>query len=282
MVRLLNRYLDRMSRVIVGYDGIIDEIVGDAILAVFGVPERRPDDSHRGVACALAMQNALDELNDEIKADGHPPLEMGIGVNTGDVIVGNIGSDVRMKYGIVGAAVNTASRIESNAIGGQVLIGEATYQAVRELVDADPPRAIMMKGIRQPLVIYAVHRIGAPYDVALFREPALQEGLPISLPFRCWAVEEGKKISDRTLSGETLSLADDRITAYIAGSLPVLSEIKIGFEFCVDAHCFADIYANVVEAAPREDGGLYSLRISAIDPADRQILHRWIEEGAAG
>ncbi|MGD8367527.1 MAG: adenylate/guanylate cyclase domain-containing protein, partial [Desulfobacterales bacterium] len=265
MVRMLNRYLDRMSRVIVGYDGIIDEIVGDAILAVFGVPEKSPDDPHRAVACALAMQNALDELNDEIQAEGHPQLEMGIGINTGDVIVGNIGSEVRMKYGIVGAAVNTASRIESNAVGGQVLIGETTYQAVKDAVAADPPRAIMMKGIRQPLVIYAVHRIGAPYDVALSRKPLAKDGLPISLPFRCWPVEEGKRISDRALSGETLSLADGRMTAHIAGTLPLLSEVKIGFDFCVDAHCFADIYAKVVEAEPRKDGVVCSLRISAID-----------------
>ncbi len=282
MVRVLNRYLDRMSRVIVGYDGIIDEIVGDAILAVFGVPERRPDDPHRAVACALAMQNALGELNEEIQAEGYPLLEMGIGINTGDVIVGNIGSEVRMKYGIVGAAVNTASRIESNAVGGQVLIGETTYRAVKDAVGADPPRANMMKGIRQPLVTYAVHRIDAPYDVALSRQPAAREGLPISLPFRCWPVEEGKKISERALAGETLSLADGRMTARIDGSLPVLSEVKIGFEFCVDAHCFADIYAKVIKAEPAKDGAVYHFRISAIDPADRRILQRWIEEGASG
>ena len=279
MVRLLNRYLDRMSRVIVGFDGIIDEIVGDAILAVFGVPEPRAGDPHRAVACALSMQNALASLNREMRAEGHPPLEMGIGVNTGDVVVGNIGSEVRMKYGIVGAAVNIASRIESNAIGGQVLIGESTYREVQETVSADSPRAIMMKGLKKPLVIYPVRRIGAPYDIDLEQVPEPGDGVRIALPFRCWKVEEGKKIADRFCSGETLSLADSRISAVIDGSLPLLAEVKIAFEFCIDAHCFSDIYAKVVDAERREEGWVYRLRITAIEAEDRRILRRWIEEG---
>ncbi|MCF8079596.1 MAG: adenylate/guanylate cyclase domain-containing protein [Desulfobacterales bacterium] len=282
MVRLLNRYLDRMSRLILRYDGIIDEIIGDAILAVFGVPERRVDDPHRAVACALAMQNALGDLNREMAAEGHPPLEMGIGINTGDVIVGNIGSEVRMKYGIVGAAVNTASRIESNTIGGQVLIGESTYREVKETVNADPPWAKMMKGIKQPLVVYPVRGIGAPYNVALTRIPEEQEGLQISLPFRCWLVEEGKKISDRFFPGETLSLTDGRITARIDGPLAAFFEVKINFDFCVDAHCFTDIYAKVAEEGTTQEGkGVYTLHLTAIEPGDRRIFQQWIREGAA-
>jgi class 3 adenylate cyclase len=279
MVRLLNRYLDRMSRVIVGFDGIIDEIVGDAILAVFGVPEPRADDPHRAVACALAMQNALGALNREMRAEGYPPLEMGIGINTGDVVVGNIGSEVRMKYGIVGAAVNIASRIESNAIGGQVLIGESTHREVQETVSADSPRAIMMKGLKKPLVIYPVHRIGAPYDIDLEQVPEPRDGVRISLPFRCWKVEEGKKIADRFCLGETLFLADSKISAKIDSFLPVLAEVKIVFEFCIDAHCFSDIYAKVVDAERQEDRWIYRLQISAIEAEDRKILRRWIEEG---
>ncbi|MBW2205216.1 MAG: adenylate/guanylate cyclase domain-containing protein, partial [Deltaproteobacteria bacterium] len=134
MVRLLNRYLERMSKVIVEYDGMIDEFIGDAILTVFGVPEEHDDDPLRAVACALAMQNALVELNNELTHEGYPVLEMGIGINTGSVIVGNIGSEIRAKYGIVGATVNMASRIESNTVGGEVLMGESTYRLVKEAV----------------------------------------------------------------------------------------------------------------------------------------------------
>jgi class 3 adenylate cyclase len=128
MVRLLNRYLKQMSTIILAHDGMIDEIIGDAILAVFGAPDPHENDPQRAVACAIEMQNHLARLNEELMEEGYPALEMGIGINTGSVIVGNIGSDLRMKYGIVGDTVNRAARIESNSIGGQVLIGESRHR----------------------------------------------------------------------------------------------------------------------------------------------------------
>ena len=79
---------------------------------------------------------------------------MGIGINTGPVILGNIGSASRVKYGVVGAAVNTTSRIESNSLGGQVLLGEATYDLIKDAVQVEKPRTAMMKGISRPLVFY--------------------------------------------------------------------------------------------------------------------------------
>ena len=111
------------------------------------------------------MQNALDELNETFIREGLPPIEMGIGINTGSVVVGNIGSEVRMKYAVVGSTVNTASRIESNTVGGQVLLGESTYDFIKEMVICDPPQVLMMKGLKKPLVAYAVKQIGPPYDL---------------------------------------------------------------------------------------------------------------------
>jgi len=194
-----------MSKVILNYDGMIDEFIGDAILTIFGVPDKRDDDPARAVACGLAMQNALLELNTEIEKEGYSPLEMGIGINTGTVIVGNIGSEVRMKYGIVGSAVNTASRIESNSTGGQILIGEPTFQLVKDLVTASPPQTVMMKGLKKPLVYYPVIGIGSPYNVA-FKPPTDSENnVEIRLPFHCWKVED-KKIETESIYGETILL----------------------------------------------------------------------------
>ena len=215
MVRLLNRYLERMSKVIMEYDGMIDEFIGDAILTVFGVPEKHESDPLRAVACGLAMQNALKELNDELVREGHPNLEMGIGINTGSVIVGNIGSEMRTKYGIVGTTINIASRIESNTIGGQVFIGESTYNLVKELVTVDPPQTIIMKGLKKPLVIYSVSEIGPPYNIKLDFPVSKGNGVEIILPFSFWKVVEGKKIADESLHGETITLNDSEITASI-------------------------------------------------------------------
>ena len=124
------------------------------------------------------MQNELLKLNREFTAQGYPYLEMGIGINTGAVIVGNIGSETRMKYGIVGRAVNTAARIESNTTGGQVLIGESTYNLVKDLLTSDSPKSVMMKGLKEPLVYYPVKAIGPPFDIQLEAAAEVQPQQP--------------------------------------------------------------------------------------------------------
>ena len=275
IVRLLNRYLACMSHVIIKYDGTIDEFIGDGILTVFGVPEKRDDDPCRAVACALEMQNALMNLNDSITGDGYPPLEMGIGINTGSVIVGNIGSEMRMKYGIIGSTVNIASRIESFTTGGQVYISESVQKSVKALVTAAQPQTAMMKGLTKPLVIYSISAIGGPYNVTL-NTPLISANIKMNLAFHCWKIS-AKKIEDHAISGETVTLNDKMITAITDAPLESLTDIKLMFDFCTEAHCFSDIYAKVVAAEPYMNGTLNELRITSIDPQDREILSDWID-----
>ena len=277
LVRLLNRYLERMSKVILDHDGMIDEFIGDAILVVFGVTESRDDDALRAVACGLSMQNALIDLNKEIALEGYPPLEMGIGINTGTVIVGNIGSEARLKYGIVGAAVNTAARIESNTVGGQVLIGESTYRLVNESLTTEPPQAVMMKGMKRPLVNYSVKAVGPPYDIELDFRDDNQNGIQLSLPFHCWKVED-KKIAGESRFGETIMLNENVIIASIKPPLEPLTDIKLRFDFCMEAHCFDDIYGKILPPTDHDDKSHSQLRITSIKPVDRDILKKWMEE----
>jgi len=279
MVQLLNRYLERMSKIIIDYDGIIDEILGDSILAVFGVPEKRDTDPERAVACALAMQNAIVDLNSEFVGKGYPPFEMGIGINTGNVIVGNIGSEVRMKYGVVGAAMNTAARIESITVGGQVMMGESTYALVKELVTCQAPHAIMMKGIKQPLVVYSVTAIGPPYNLELQFQADIEDGVHMNLPFSCWQVED-KKIAESAGSGETIMLQENAFTASITPPFKALTDIKLTFDFCLDAHCFEDIYAKVISVEENQGRLVHKLQVTSIDPKDRNILDKWIKEAS--
>ena len=278
VVRLLNQYLGRMTEIILGYDGTIDEFIGDGILAVFGVPEKRSDDAVRALACALSMQNALQQLNDEMMAEGYPVLEMGIAVNTGSVIVGNIGSRARTKYGIVGTVVNRAARIESNTVGGEVLIGEETYGLVSDFVTTEPPRSVMMKGLKSPLVYYAITAISDPYNVVLMHRTESKKGVEIHLPFHYWKLD-GKSIVGETRRGETSIFKENLITASISPPLEPMTDIKLIFDFCTEAHCFEDLYAKVMPVG--EDGQksvTHYLRITSMSQEDRAIVNRWIKE----
>ena len=279
IVALLNRYLERMSEVIVSHGGTIDEFIGDAILAIFGVPEEHDDDSVRAVACGIAMQKALVELNREFVKEGYPPLEMGIGINTGQVVVGNIGSEVRMKYGIVGSAVNVAARIETNTIGGDVFIGESTYEQVQDKIEAEKAHSVMMKGLKRPLVYYPVTAVGSPYNIKLQPYDDDEKGVPLTLPFNCWVIEE-ERVSNEGMPGKTLAINENEIVAVVEKPLDRLTDVKLKFEFCTDVHCFDEIYAKVTTTEKIEKDTVNRFAITSINPEDRAMLNKWIQSAA--
>jgi len=278
MVRLLNRYLGKMSRIILRYDGIIDEIIGDAILAVFGAPEDHGNDPERAIACAIEMQNCLKNLNREITTQDTPPMEMGIGINTGQVIVGNIGSKERMKYGIVGDTVNRASRIESNSIGGQVLIGQSTFDLVKDMVQFSPPGNMMMKGLKKPLVFYPVIAVHSPdYHQKLLPMEKGETQVPIKIPFTCHTIRD-KKVSPLSISGETRSMDKTNIYARIPVPLPPFTDVKLKLDFCIDAHCFDDIYAKTIEPATSGNDSKTRFSITAMEEKDKVLLDKWMDQ----
>jgi class 3 adenylate cyclase len=124
VLTLINRYLEKMIPIIMRYEGTIDEFTGDGILAFFGAPRLHPDHVSRAVSCSLEMQESMLELNEENHRLDLPKLGMGIGITTGQLVVGNIGSERRMKYGAVGSPINMAFRLEDKARPGEILVTE--------------------------------------------------------------------------------------------------------------------------------------------------------------
>lgn len=280
MVKLLNRFLGKMSKIILKYDGIIDEIIGDAILAVFGAPDSHGNDPERAIACAIEMQNCLRELNREIDATGYPPLEMGIGINTGQVIVGNIGSELRMKYGIVGDTVNRVSRIESNSVGGQILIGDTTYNLAKEVIETSSPRHMMMKGLKEPLVFYSVSAINSPdYTQVLENIPSRGPSFPIRISLDCRIIQD-KTINLAPLAGETRSMDNRTIHAVMSRQIRPYTDVKLNFNFCIEAHCFEDIYAKAVSCEARGQECICQFSITSMSEKDRQVLEEWSRQAA--
>ncbi len=157
IVELLNEYFTRVTDVIFDHGGTLDKYLGDGVLAVFGAPISKGNDALSAMRAAVAIQRLLDEVNLDAPARGWPELKVGIGVNTGVVTAGNIGSPRRIDYTVVGDAVNVAARLMSHAAPGQILTTQTT---VIELggefgVTALPP--LLVKGKSEPLYVYAVN-----------------------------------------------------------------------------------------------------------------------------
>ncbi len=165
LVALLNEYFTEMVNIVMDEGGVVDKYIGDAIMAVFGAPVAKPGDAANAVRAAVRMRIALRELNTRLAERGLPPLRTGIGIHTGEVVAGNIGSERRMEYTVIGDAVNLASRLESNTkeVGADVLISEDTYALTKSTIEARAVREITVKGRNQPVMTYeVVGLVGGP------------------------------------------------------------------------------------------------------------------------
>lgn len=160
VVTVLNHYLHHMVEIALKWGGTIDEIIGDALLIIFGAPLELSDHAERAASCAIEMQREMAAVNAALAEDGLHPIACGIGLNTGEVVVGNIGSEKRMKYSVVGSPVNLTARIESLTIGGQVLASESTLHALKDKARVDGKLRVNMKGFDRPVTIYEIGAIG--------------------------------------------------------------------------------------------------------------------------
>ena len=157
VVEVLNQYLDRMVESLFAYQGTLDKFLGDGLLAFFGAPLHQPDHARRVVQAALDIQSAVAELNKHRRQQGAITLDMGIGINSGEAIVGNIGSEKRMEYTVIGDMVNVAQRLQSRAQPGEVLISATTLSHVASQVTVYDTVKERVKGRRRPVL---AHRIG--------------------------------------------------------------------------------------------------------------------------
>jgi adenylate cyclase len=248
VVKLLNIYLDYMTDAIALYQGTIDEFMGDGILVLFGAPTQRENDATRAVACAVAMQLAMTAVNEELRLRGLPELGMGVGINTGEVIVGNIGSEKRAKYGVIGSDVNLTYRIESYTVAGQILISEPTLYLVSDLIEIRGQQQVHPKGVQQSLTIYEVSGIGGEYNLYL---PESQETLhPLNPPILLsYVVLTGKHVQNTPFQGRLIALSEGwGVIEVEQTNLLPLTNIKITF-LALDEQTgqTLDVYAKVLE-----------------------------------
>ncbi len=158
LVRQLNQYFTRMVQVVFAHRGTVDKFVGDMIMALYGAPLDDPDHADHAVQTALQMVDALKDLNRRWAIEGRAALDIGIGINTGEMIAGNIGSDTIMSYTVIGDNVNLGARLESlnKEYGTRILISEATRRQLKGQYDLRPLGEVLVKGKTRPVAVYEV------------------------------------------------------------------------------------------------------------------------------
>jgi class 3 adenylate cyclase len=280
VMEVLNGYLARMTEIIIGYGGTINEFIGDAIFAIFGAPLEVPDHAERAAATALAMQGAMRKVNEANAARDMPHLEMGIGVNTGEAVVGNIGSAQRAKYAVVGSAVNVAARVESATVGGQILISAATWERIRDLAEVGAPVPVAVKGLAEPLLLYELHGLRGRFAQRL---PAMSIDtgslVDVVLPLMLWMID-GKVVRAERLAGTVLRLGARELQARLDEALPPLTNVKLRLSFPGLGYDSGDLYGKIVGESDHHGTRLTRIRLTSLDADDQKVLETLVENGA--
>ncbi len=247
VIEILNLYLETMVDVIGRYEGTIDEIIGDAILVIFGAPVACSDHAAKAVACGLAMQLAMADVNGRLAAKNGIQLEMGIGIHTGRVIVGNIGSLRRTKYAAVGSNVNLAGRVESFTTGGQVLITEAARAGIAASLRIDGQFQVEPKGAARSLQLFEVGGIGEPFTLSLPQRSAPLRPLAEPLAVQFTVLEE-KFVGRTVYDGHLIEVSDAEARLRSPLALAILSNLKITVAASALGNPAGEIYGKVLDA----------------------------------
>jgi|GEM_PF-1112804 len=223
VVALLNLHLGAMSEIVLKHGGTIDEFIGDALLALFGAPLSQADDARRALACAVEMQQAMEGVNARARELSLPEMGMGIGIHTGEVVVGNIGSERRAKYGVVGATINLASRIQGFTLGGQILASEETLRAAGAEVSIGARFSVQAKGVRDPVSIVEVLGVGEAHLVPASDTLTLIDS-PVAVEIERLAEEEP---AIRVTAGLLRAVGRWEAAIETAGTLAPRDEIRL-------------------------------------------------------
>jgi adenylate cyclase len=275
VITMLNIYLETMTEIILKYNGTIIEFLGDGILALFGAPTTRDDDAQRAVACVLEMQLAMPDVNARTRELGFPEVSMGGGINTGQVIAGNIGSDLRAKYGVVGKTINLTARIESMTVGGQLLISESTLQACNNILRIDDQWPVTLKGIPDPVTIYHVGGIEGPYQVRLPKQQPIELKLLSDSLTVLITILAGKHAGGDHHAGTITALNNQ--AAEITSTLKIerLSNIKMQL-YDVEGTSITDqLYCKVM--AVEKDKDCFQVHFTSIPPEAKQFFSQVLD-----
>ena len=253
LIIMLNHYFSEMYEEIERLHGTLIEFVGDGMLVIFGAPVITETHAADAVAAALGMQRRMKEVNRWNAERGFEPLSMGIGINTDDVILGNIGSERRTKYGVLGPAVNLVGRIESYTTGGQVLISPGTKDAIQTELRIRQTLRVSPKGVKGEIPLYDVVGIGAPYGIETERSEEEPQTLPEPVPVR-FGLLEGKRVNKSGLEGRLLACSETGAVLETEEKLELFDNLSL------------DIGENLYAKVTEREGGRCRITFTAKPP----------------
>lgn len=277
VITLLNRYFTTMACVVQRRGGVIDKFMGDAVMALFGVPEHRPDDLLRAIACAVEMQLALAELNQQAEACGEPRLFAGVAVNTGPVMAGSFGCREHSEYTVIGDTVNVVARMEPFSLRGQVLLSESTLEGARAHLRIAGTNQVRVKGKAKPLTLYELRAMTHPQrlmvpQVEARRSPRVHVDFPVVLQRLA-----AKRILSESLTGRARDLGYHGMLVDLPIELPPCADLTVSLLPGPPDEPMTDLDAKVVRVTPRQGRFATSVQFTSVDTPVHQRIKDYVD-----
>ena len=276
VLQVLNRCLVTMIEVVFAHEGTIDKFMGDSIMVHFGDAGSGKDPAQRAVACALELQLAMDALNAHHRHSALPELYLGIGVNTGPVLVGTLGSDLYQAHTVIGEEVNLAARIEAFSLRGQVLLSESTFGRCDGFAKTGEPFSVHVKGKADPIVVRELLEIPSLAKVLPRRDIRKSPRVNVSIAFS-YQVMQADVTMPELYDGVVRVLGYHGLLAELRQPLAPSDELKIRVDLPLVNHRAFDIYGRVKKCTAGENGYFCGIEFTAITAKTRSSIELLVQ-----
>ncbi len=277
LIDLLNRHFHKMSEIILHYGGTIDKFMGDSVMALFGAPSSSEDDLERALACAVEMQIAMDDVNATNKALGLPNIYMGIGLNTGNVVAGNLGSKLHSEYTVIGNEVNLTSRIEAHSLRGQIMLSESTYDLAEDFVTIGSINDVLVKGRSQSVRLYELLSTSRPKLLKVpQRELRKSPRIAIKMPLKFQTIA-GKTVQPEEYKGVINNISYNGMMAVLPMPMQPSTEIKIHFNLSLMSERTSEVYAKILHVQALNEQFYCQMEFTFIDDETQRELKEYID-----
>ena len=276
VLKVLNRCLITMIEIVFANEGTIDKFMGDSIMVLFGDRPSGKDPVQRALACAVELQIAMDELNGYYRHNGLPELFLGIGLNTGPVFLGTLGSELFAARTVIGEQVNLASRIEAFSLRGQVLISEGTFTRAKGFVRTGQPFSVHVKGKADPITVREVIEIPSLKKVVPRREIRKSPRVKVAIAFSYQAIHADITVP-QTHRGVVLVLGYHGILAEVERPIPPTAELKMRMDLPLVNHRAADLYGRVKKTTKTHDRYLCGVEFTSLSNKTRSSIELLVQ-----
>lgn len=277
LIAILTPFFERMTASIQAHGGFVDKFLGDGVMALFGAPEAAPDHLERALACAVTMQESMGAMNAANAASRLPQIHAGIGINTGEAMVGTFGPPAHREYTAIGDQVNLAARIEAFSLRGQILLSEASFRVAEAAVEIGAVRRLLVKGRRQPVTLYELAALRSPVRREVPRvESRSSPRVAVDLPLHYYPVLDQRVVAGAQ-RGQILNLGYDGMLTQLPASSPLPAEIRFTVtpELATDQR--SELHARSLHRQRAGDGYRAAFAFTTVNTPGHEAIRSYVD-----